>query len=340
MRAMRVLAYEYCYCAGPTAGVTASMRAEGAAMLTAVLADLRAVPGVTATPFTLTSSIAEDATFRDAARAADAVLVIAPEIGGILEQRCRWAQESGAELLGSSPAAVRLTADKLALAAHFTANGVPMPPTWAFDEVPDWPRPAVVKPRDGAGSQDVRLCRERPAKPPVAGELIVQPRVPGRAASAAFLVGPAGVFGLPPAWQLLSDDGQFRYLGGELPLPADLAVRAERLARRAVECVPGLRGYVGVDLVLGDDINSDVAIELNPRLTTSYVGLRALSEGNLAAALLAVVRGEIPEVRWRSGSVRFTPDGAITRLPLLQTPPSSSRTPRTFCDSPDAVPPG
>ena len=53
--------------------------------------------------------------------------------------------------------------------------------------------------------------------------------------------------------------------------------------------MPGLSGYVGVDVVLGND-GRDWAIEINPRLTTSYVGLRALAGFNLAEAMLAVAR--------------------------------------------------
>ena len=74
----------------------------------------------------------------------------------------------------------------------------------------------------------------------------------------------------------------------------------------------GLAGYVGVDLVLGaaDDGGEDRTIEINPRLTTSYVGLRALAEANLAEVLVKVVRGEVvPAVAWRPGTVSFRADG-------------------------------
>ena len=143
------------------------------------------------------------------------------------------------------------------------------------------------------------------------GRLMCQQVVPGRAASVAFLVGPSQTVPLLPTFQHLSDDGRFRYLGGELPIPPALAERSVTLGRRAVGCVPGLRGYVGVDLVLGDaaDGSQDYAIEINPRLTTSYVGLRALAETNLAGAMLDVCAGRPVEVRWKPGRVMFTPDG-------------------------------
>ena len=110
-----------------------------------------------------------------------------------------------------------------------------------------------------------------------------------------------------PARQLLSDDGRFHYRGGELPLVADLAERAVRLSRAGLDAVPGLRGYVGVDLVLGNaaDGSEDRLIEINPRLTTSYLGLRKLARFNLLQALLDVVQGRSVELQWNAGTVHF-----------------------------------
>ena len=176
------------------------------------------------------------------------------------------------------------------------------------------------KPRDGAGSTDTFLIRDRfelasalaagaPPQP-----MILQEFVPGRAASIAFLCGPRETSPLMPTFQLLSEDGRFKYAGGELPIPPDLAARAVSLGKRAVACVPGLLGYVGVDLVLGDapDGSRNFAIEINPRLTTSYIGLRALADFNIAEAMLRVATGEeAGELRWKPGRVRFGPDGAV-----------------------------
>ena len=48
--------------------------------------------------------------------------------------------------------------------------------------------------------------------------------------------------------------------------------------------IPGLWGYVGVDLVIGD--NGPVVLEVNPRLTTSYIGLSRSIGHNVAELLL------------------------------------------------------
>ncbi len=71
-----------------------------------------------------------------------------------------------------------------------------------------------------------------------------------------------------------------------MPLPVHLEARAIELGRRALASVPGLGGYVGVDLVLGDSAAADCAIEINPRPTVAYVGLRRLCLTSLARAIL------------------------------------------------------
>jgi hypothetical protein len=137
-------------------------------------------------------------------------------------------------------------------------------------------------------------------------------------------MGPRQTLPLLPAEQHLSQDGRFRYLGGSLPLPDALADRAVRLARRAVEAVPGLLGYVGVDLILGepDDGSRDVVIEINPRLTTSYVGLRAMADVNLAEAMLRVAIGEeVAPLAWKRGQVCFEADGRVSFIQELDERP-------------------
>jgi predicted ATP-grasp superfamily ATP-dependent carboligase len=305
---MRIVVYEYtCARAGATAG--GSLHSEGRAMLAAVLDDLRRIPGVEAT--TLPPGD-ERAALHEAARSADRVLLIAPEFDGLLAERCRWVEEAGGHLLGASSAAVRLASDKLRLSHHLRAAGIPTPPCGPVRF------PAVLKPRDGAGSRATFLVRSRDeltrcADQAVAegwrGELIVQPLVPGTPASVALLLGPGRCVPLLPAAQHLSDDGRFRYRGGRVPLDAGLRERAVTLARRAAEAVPGLRGYVGVDVVLGDE---DQVIEINPRLTTSYIGLRALAQTNLADAMLRVAAGEGVALRWRDAVVDFRADGTVS----------------------------
>ncbi len=310
---MRVFVYEYMTATGTgrePGSPDHGMYLEGRAMRDAVAEDFTRVPGwkVLVNPDEV---VYDRACWR---------LVIAPENDGILAELARTIDRSGHPFLGPSLDAIRLTSDKLALAEHWRAHGIPTPATTDRAPTACEAFPVVWKPRDGAGSTDTFLVRNRfglatalaarhPYRP-----MILQEFVPGRAASVAFLCGSRGHVPLLPAFQLLGDDGRFTYEGGELPIPPDLAARAVKLGRRAVACVPGLLGYVGVDLVLGDapDGSRDSAIEINPRLTTSYIGLRALADFNIADVMLRVAAGEeVGALRWKPGRVRFGPDGTV-----------------------------
>ncbi len=311
---MRVFVWEYCCAACPD--VPESLRREGQAMLSAVVSDLARCADVDAVTMPEKLSAADEAnTFRRLCRSCDWTLVIAPERDGILLDRCRIVEEEGGRLLGPDSVAVALAGDKLQLGRHLNERGVESPRCELLRPGAETslPFPLVCKPRDGAGSQATFLLHtgeelERAIKTARAeawaGELSVQPFVPGLAASVAFLVGPRGRVALPAAEQHLSDDGRFRYFGGRLPLPPELDERARRLADRAIAAIAGLCGYVGVDLVLGAE--HDAVIEINPRLTTSYVGLRQLALDNLAAAMLTLAAGGgVPALRWRPGPVVF-----------------------------------
>jgi predicted ATP-grasp superfamily ATP-dependent carboligase len=340
---MRVLVHEH-LCS--LAAITSSLRAEGQAMLCAVLADLAACPGVE--PVTLaepalveplrrlapTAEIhpvaADDVEklFRRLAREAEFTLVIAPEFDDLLATRCEWALEEGSRLLGPTPEAVRLCADKLHLARHLRGHGVPTPPTRLFDPNRVPPTfPVVCKLRHGAGTQAVFVVdREADLHDAVArvrqegfhDDLIVQPYLAGLHASVSLFVGPRQRLGLPPAEQFILQDSpqpptRLHYRGGQLPIrDRDCRLRAGPLAERVIDVVPGLGGLFGVDIVLGDDPATDVIIEINPRLTTSYVGLRRLTNVNLMQVLLDLVRERPVEMpRWHPGPVRFDPDGTI-----------------------------
>jgi predicted ATP-grasp superfamily ATP-dependent carboligase len=332
---MRIFVYEFICAAAVNA--PASLAREGRAMLDAVLHDLGRCRGVRTTTLlpagtpppaagwpNNTVLLADPGTERERfvaeARRADYTLVIAPEFDDLLGERCRRVEECGGRLLGPGSAAVRLTGDKLRLAEHLRRHGVPTPPALPWR----WPGvgeslpvdfPLVCKPRYGAGSQATFLLRNpddlAAAAAVAAGEgwrgaMIAQPYKDGRAASVSFLVG-GRTLALPAAAQRLSDDDRFRYLGGEVPLPAALDRRARQLAQRAVESVAGLFGYVGVDVILAPLPEDDVVIEINPRLTTSYIGLRRLARFNLAEALLAVTTGSpLPRLEWHEGPVMFS----------------------------------
>jgi len=277
--------------------------------------------------------------FQKLAATADWSLVIAPEFDGLLTTLCQWVEKAGGRLLGPASSAVEFLSDKWNLYRTLTAWGIAMPQTFlvaehAIRDLADAARQCredpgrhgngrtglVIKPRWGAGSVGVQRLDD-PAREMVSGDMLIQTLVPGTAASCAVLLWPHGqALRCPAARQILGGDTGFRYLGGEVPLDVSLDQRVARLLGPLLPrlaSLPGLKGYVGIDLVLGDDADGcrDAVIEINPRLTTSYLGLRKLAGGNLAEAILAAAQGQSPgEFTWKPGRVRFAAEGVAAVL--------------------------
>jgi predicted ATP-grasp superfamily ATP-dependent carboligase len=336
--AMRVLLHEFI-----TSGALASqvlpdsLLREGLAMRDAIAADLLAagvrelvvtcdarVPGVAgATNVTVHDSDHERRVFADLCSACDATLVIAPELGGTLLDRVTTSERLGRRSLNCHSDAIALCSDKLALARRLIAAGCATIPTFTPAEAlkgPGIPWPCIVKPRYGAGSQQISLCRTRQEllealagfrSEAVHDGAIVQPYIVGRALSVAGLWGadgapPGRLF--PVAEQRLSTDGHCAYEGGMIPAADVDAAGIEVLVGTCVQHVPGLRGYVGFDFIVPDDSPSQpLLVEINPRLTTSYVGYRQLAVDNLARHWLDDDATDVP---WRSGIIQFTPNGS------------------------------
>ena len=149
---------------------------------------------------------------------------------------------------------------------------------------------------------------------------ILQPYLSGRPMSASFLVDGDG-----RAWPLcigeqdvVISDGRFEYRGGRMPVrtPVD-----ERPMRSAVESVRGLRGFVGVDFIWDERRCRATVLEINPRPTTSIVGVvHLLPPGRLAAAWIGAVEpgstgddlADLAEIIRARSPISFTASGTVS----------------------------
>lgn len=314
---------------------------EAAAMLQALLADFRAW-GAVRTLTTLDARLAHrtlpadevvqvapgqyEAVFSALLARSDAALLIAPETEGHLARISALAEAAGVRLLSSSAAAVTIAGDKAACYERFRQAGLPTPPTRRirFAEAPQAARemgyPLVTKPLDGVGCEGVCLVNG-PAE--LAGalalvrratpheEILLQSFIAGTHASVSLLVAGGQAVPLSLNGQDIAVGCPFAYRGGVVPLAHPLQARAFTVAQAAVGLLPGLRGYVGVDLVLTQE--EAWLLEINPRLTTSYIGLRQVAPFNLAQAIWdAGCRGVLPENVALRSRVRFSKDGGWT----------------------------
>ncbi|HZN03649.1 MAG TPA: ATP-grasp domain-containing protein [Candidatus Polarisedimenticolia bacterium] len=326
---MRIVVYEHFSRPGARAsrGAARTILRAGRAMRDAVSRDLASVPGTRLVP--LRPGPPRRVLDRALARA-DAALVIAPEDGGLLERLAGAPARAGVLSLGPGPRAVRLGADKIATGRLLRAAGVPVPAAGRKRA-----GAIVFKPRRGCGAEGVVVVRRpedrrrgaRIAARAARGDgIVAQAFVAGTALSASYLVRAGGdgervgdLLCLGLGCQHLSGRFRLAYTGGEIPgrLPPQAAAMVEEAARAAVAALAraagDLRGFVGVDLVLGEA--GPVVIEINPRLTSSYLGLSRMAGGRIARFMIGAARGERLPARLRSsGRWRFHASGPVRRL--------------------------
>jgi len=314
---MKLLLYEWC-CSGGLAGASADIGAEGRAMLEAlaadavrdekldvtVLVDPAQTVALPACVHTLANDGKDDvAALVAAARQADWTVIVAPETDGILVDRVAAVRAAGARALNASTAFIAIAADKQATANALAAVGVPVPAGRALgpgESIPaDFRLPAVRKLRDGVGGEGFTVVHSAGA-PPASHATRIEAFVVGEPVGVSCLCGAAGMHLLPPLRQRFSAGDPPRFLGGK-PMPeGSVAARATALARRAVAAVARAAGdaevalgWVGVDMILGprDDGRADRVLEVNPRLTTSFVGLAAAAPRSLVRTMLDLAAG-------------------------------------------------
>ena len=268
--------------------------------------------------------------------ASDAVWLIAPETDRCLERLAARVERSGKILLGSGAAAVRIAADKSRLPRRLARIGTGHPETSVLTPGVNARiaarrigYPVVVKPARGAGCRGVRLVRHarelrvaidaahhangtgpgRRRSKSEGGSLVMQGYVRGQAASVSLLADGHRAVPLTVNAQRVNAGAAFAYRGGSTPIDHPLAAAAADAATRTCAAIPGLRGFVGVDLVLTDA--GPVVIEVNPRLTMAYLGVRAVLDDNLAALALAACRGTLPTPPVIRRHARFTASGDV-----------------------------
>lgn len=230
----------------------------------------------------------------------DAVWPIAPETGGILLELCECVQTMGKQLLTSPTTAVRIGGDKLRTFELLQRHGIPAVPTQRLtDRLPARHPRWVVKARDGVGcgdstiiENDEEYCRVKAALSDP-DNFILQPFTLGESASLSclFKYGEASLLSYNRQ-QIAVHDACFELLGCIVNAPCSNWERYRQLASRVAEAMPELWGYAGLDLL--DTPEGPLLLEINPRLTTSYAGLRQALQRNIAQYVVNLPYAALP----------------------------------------------
>ncbi len=288
--------------------------------------------------FDVSSSEQEWEMFQKLAGDCEGTLIISPELEGILCNRIEWLQKNGLNRLMSSLEAARICADKWQFYQFCLKRGIATPQTyqWQNDLTEDsefpLPFPFIVKPQWGAGSTMTAIIESRKNWtdflsrrttehdfPPY----LLQPFLSGEQVSIACLIS---------SDRLSPDDGKspdrkritwcpltkqffdgLEYRGGVVPYECGYEREIRKIAEQIVKELTGLRGYIGFDFLLLPDSDRPVQIlEINPRVSTSYLGYRALASEPPAAWLVQPESGS--PLQWSSTQVQFDTCGNVRFL--------------------------
>jgi predicted ATP-grasp superfamily ATP-dependent carboligase len=256
----------------------------------------------------------------------DAVYVIAPESGQVLEKLVGTVEASGGTSLNCEIDAIKRVSNKMRTYDTLKQIGLKTPETVLLDInektenishlTNELGYPMVFKPLDGISCDGVSILKDggdlagavkKVALASMNKQFIAQKLISGEAASACVISTGDRALSVTLNRQfvtLASPDEQSGYYGGAVPFDHKLEEKALKAAEKAVEAVSGLKGYVGIDMILTD--KEPIIIEINPRLTVSYIGLRKAANFNPAETIIsAVIRRKLPSNIQNRGYVFF-----------------------------------
>ncbi|MEM2098587.1 MAG: ATP-grasp domain-containing protein [Candidatus Bathyarchaeia archaeon] len=325
LKTVKIIVYEYVSGGGYGEKlIPPSILSEGFSMLRTIIADLKAAGHTISTvldvrlaalkPPLKADSIATVSSFKEAeitlkalSESADAAYIIAPESNNILQSLVVAIEHTSVKSLNSESTAIKNVSSKATMLSQVKEAGLPTPNTRLLSTHISAEKikqeicnnlefPLIVKPLDGAGCAGISVVTNTQqitnAVTKVINEssenyFIVQELISGVAASVSLLSN--GSYALPLSLNkqdvtLTEPNANSTYNGGQVPFDNPCKNKAFATAQKAVQSFHGLKGYIGVDMIITE--NEAYIIEINPRLTVSYLGLRKTVNLNVAEAII------------------------------------------------------
>ncbi len=232
----------------------------------------------------------------------DLVWPIAPEMEGELQKITQLIEQKSKGLLNSFSSAVAICSDKLATLDLIEKQGVAVIKSTQLDVFTDtFEMPWVIKAKDGAGclnthyianQQDYLHCSKQIKNK---ADYLIQRYIKGDALSLSCL------FRGGEAWLLCCNKQRISIVDGKFELHECLVninitqtIIYQGLINKVASSIVGLYGYVGIDIIQ-PEWGQPLVLEINPRLTTSYVGINQAIGFNVAKAIIEM-SAKIPSI--------------------------------------------
>lgn len=227
---------------------------------------------------------------------------IAPETDGTLAELAKMAAASGVRSIISTPAALRLCTSKFKTSQLLKHAGINAVETRHWDHRQSMPfESLVLKPDDGVGCEGSFVVFDRQSYRRALVDLnadagyVVQPYIPGRSLSLSCLCknGRGWLLSCNEHESSIDRD-RFTLTACRVNVNHCHSAPYQALVERVAAAIPGLWGYIGID-VIESERDGLVVLEINPRLTTSYCGIHAATGINVAEQVIRLLDAE-PEI--------------------------------------------
>ncbi|MFK8068179.1 MAG: ATP-grasp domain-containing protein, partial [Gammaproteobacteria bacterium] len=242
--------------------------------------------------------------FKHLCEIVDAVLPIAPESDDILKTLSEIVISQKKILLGSEPEVIKQTTSKKSTTDLFADQKLTVINTRFVKENNDYPENEhgwIVKPDQSVGSDRIIICHNHQEVLEAASKCdaaIIQPYIKGKAASISMLSnkGQSVIIGYNE--QIIEQQSnRLIFTGSKVNGLLEYEDEFDQLAGSIAKVLPTLRGYVGIDLIIEKD--QIYIVEVNPRLTTSYVALSESIGFNPAKMILDIFcKNKLPQLEY------------------------------------------
>lgn len=185
----------------------------------------------------------------------------------------------------------------------------------------------IAKPVNGVDCENIKIIKSKEDVDDLenifdeGSEILIQEYIEGEVLSVSLISDGDNAIALSLNKQFvhITDDFQ-QYLGGQLPYRHPAKDMIFDKAVKAVKNIEGIKGFVGVDLILveNDGDYEVYIIEINSRFTTPYVGLREVLNINIAKTILDLIDGkisidDIDYLSFKNG-VKFIKDNGVLKI--------------------------
>jgi len=235
-------------------------------------------------------------------------IFIAAENNNNLYRITRILEDNEVNIYNSSSEACFKSSDKYETYCELL-NIVPQPKSFKYivdngwknvicDLFDKWNSKLIVKPLSGVDCENILVFENIDDYDvinsfPIGSEVLIQEFIDGEDVSVSLITDDENIYPISLNKQFIDiKEDRAGYIGGKLPYKHKSQKKAFEVAVKALKSINGMKGFVGVDLLISRKDSSVYLLEINSRFTTPYVGLTKVSNINIVETIIKLIDGK------------------------------------------------